>query len=156
MAVYLFTIHAYGSWLPDRGRGYVRRGEGVLPTDEQMAGWYRRDMSDDVVQFDRAAQRVIVDAVCRHCDALDYELYAVVTDQTHVHVLVGCKTYKAWGAVQRGLKSAISRGLNAELQPQQCLSRGANCKRIVDKSHFDHLMTHYLPSHRGVSYFANI
>ena len=33
MPVYLFTFHAYGSWLPDNPRGYVRRKEGIQPQD---------------------------------------------------------------------------------------------------------------------------
>src|SRR4051794_35604479 len=29
MPCYLFTYHAYGSWMPDHKRGYVHRGQGV-------------------------------------------------------------------------------------------------------------------------------
>ena len=43
MPCYLFTYHGYGTWLPDRSRGYVRRKEGILPTDEApMAECYRK------------------------------------------------------------------------------------------------------------------
>jgi len=36
MPCYLFTYHAYASWMPDREEGHVRRGEGILSADEKL------------------------------------------------------------------------------------------------------------------------
>ena len=37
MPCYLFTFHAYGTWMPDREEGFVRREQGILPPDEELA-----------------------------------------------------------------------------------------------------------------------
>ena len=42
MPVYLFTYHAYQSWMPDRGRGFVQKGRGIQPTNALLAHAYRR------------------------------------------------------------------------------------------------------------------
>jgi hypothetical protein len=42
VAVYHFTYHAYRSWMPDNPKGYVRRGEGILPPDAEMARLYAK------------------------------------------------------------------------------------------------------------------
>jgi hypothetical protein len=52
MPCYLFTYHAYGSWMPDRVEGYVRRGQGILPRDTQMASLYYRNALHDMVQLE--------------------------------------------------------------------------------------------------------
>lgn len=101
MAVYLFTLHSYGSWLPDRARGYTRRGQGVLPSDGKMAGYYRDDMNAGVVSFDRSVQQLIIEAICEHCRVKSYDLYAVATDPTHIHVLVGWRGFVRWVDVRR-------------------------------------------------------
>jgi hypothetical protein len=51
MPCYLFTYHAYGSWMPDRPQGYVRRGKGILPTDTRMAERYRKNTKYDKAPF---------------------------------------------------------------------------------------------------------
>jgi hypothetical protein len=37
MPCYLFTWHAYATWLPDRKQGYVEKGRGILPPDKAAA-----------------------------------------------------------------------------------------------------------------------
>ena len=37
MPCYLFTFHAFGTWMPDREEGFVRREQGILPPDEELA-----------------------------------------------------------------------------------------------------------------------
>jgi hypothetical protein len=41
MPCYLFTYHAYLSWMPDRPQGYVRRKKGIFPPDEEKAEAYK-------------------------------------------------------------------------------------------------------------------
>ena len=36
MPCYLFTYHAYGSWLPDHAEGYVHWKEGQQPPDDNL------------------------------------------------------------------------------------------------------------------------
>jgi hypothetical protein len=51
MPCYLFTYHAFGSWMPDRRQGYVRRGKGIQPADPKMAERYRQNSRHDEVRF---------------------------------------------------------------------------------------------------------
>jgi hypothetical protein len=53
MPCYLFTYHGHGTWLPDHERGYVRRKEGVLAADLQMASRYRSNFQDNAIEFTR-------------------------------------------------------------------------------------------------------
>jgi hypothetical protein len=45
MPVYLFTYHAYQSWLPDNRRGFVQEHQGVQPTNGRLAAAYRKAAS---------------------------------------------------------------------------------------------------------------
>ena len=61
MPCYLFTYHAYGSWMPDRKQGYVRRGQGVQPPDMKRAEQYRRRANQEEVTFDSRMQQLAID-----------------------------------------------------------------------------------------------
>lgn len=52
MPCFLFTYHAHGTWLPNRSRGYVKRGQGILPPDETMHQRYSQAMKEPKVNFD--------------------------------------------------------------------------------------------------------
>lgn len=155
MAVYLFTLHSYGSWLPDRAQGYTRRGKGVLPTDGVMAGYYREAMSGDEVRFNQTAQRVVIEAARDYVRIKECLLYAVATDATHVHVLLGWRGYRPWVDARRGLKSTITRRLNQNVARRTWLARGGSRKRVSDPKHFRYLVRTYLPSHRGQKWIAS-
>ncbi|MEM7627039.1 MAG: hypothetical protein AAF333_15695 [Planctomycetota bacterium] len=149
MPVYLFTLHSHGSWLPDRARGYTRRQQGIFPADPHMAGHYREKMTTDVVQFNRAAQQTIVAAVREKADIKSWTVHAIATDPTHAHVLLSWKRYTPWLDVRRGLKSSITRQLNARFGSQRWLAAAGSRKRVTARPHFNHLVKQYLPAHRG-------
>ncbi len=60
VAVYLFTFHAYRSWLPDRPQGYVRRGKGIQGPDKKMAELYERDAKHPAMRFNTRMQETLV------------------------------------------------------------------------------------------------
>jgi hypothetical protein len=115
MPCYLFTFHAYRSWMPNRARGYVRREHGVLPPDLQMAKAYTHRALHDEVSFDETVQQLLIEAAIESCECQECELYFVATETTHVHILVGWRSSKDWKAVRRGLRSSLSRKLTAKL-----------------------------------------
>jgi REP element-mobilizing transposase RayT len=119
----------------------------------QMGQWYRRDMHSGEVCFDRDVQHLIVDATRRYARFKQYKLYAVTTESTHVHVMIGWQAYQPHQLVQRGIKSTISRQLNAARGRRNWFSRSGSRKRVRDRSHFQYLMTRYLPRHRGASWY---
>ena len=149
MPVYLFTFHAYRSWMPDHEEGFVRRGEGVLPQNQALSNIYRQQASDSEVDFEADIQGILIDEVQVASGKQDYELHFVATDSTHLHVLLSWRSDKTWQQVRRGLKTSISLRLIRELGERPWLSEGASRKRVKDQSHFDHLIRTYLPKHRG-------
>lgn len=154
MPVYLFTFHAHGSWLPDHKKGYTRRKQGVLPTDPHMAGHYRDNMSTAPVHFIAKAQQTILAAMHEKAAVKGWTLHALATDPTHVHILLSWSTATPWLDVRRGLKASITRQLNTHLRHQTWLAAGGSRKRVTDRAHFNHLITTYLPNHRGITWVA--
>ena len=62
MPCYLFTFHAYQSWMPDRPQGYVRRGQGPLPPDDERARQYEKNAAQAAVLFDQDIQTALIGA----------------------------------------------------------------------------------------------
>ena len=149
MSVYLFTIHAYRSWMPDCPQGYVRRRQGILPTDKIMAAKYVRAASEVEVDFDDSVQRVMIDETLTASKLQDLRCHYMATDATHAHLLVSWKTEKNSTAVRKSLKSSLTRRLNRDFQKRTWFSRAGSRKHVEDQSHFDHLTQIYLPGHNG-------
>ncbi len=149
MPCYLFTFHAYRSWMPDRSRGFVRRKAGVQPPNVKLAACYERNASEAPVQFTTPIQRLILAECQQACERQKLRLHAAATDTTHVHVLVSWKAFRSWLNMRTGLKSSFTRRLNSECARQTWFSQNSSRKRVVDRSHFDCLRDAYLPCHRG-------
>jgi hypothetical protein len=149
MPVYLFTFHAYGTWMPDRPRGYVRRGEGVLPTDVEMAEMYRRLAQEPHAIFSEAVQRAFIDEALIAGEKQRFEVRFIATETTHVHVLLSWRSEKPWEKVRSGLRQSFTRRLNRDFERREWFVDGASRKRVKDRNHFDHLVETYLPAHSG-------
>ncbi len=149
MPCYLFTYHAYGSWLPDRKQGYVERKQGILPQDQNLADQYRERMTEAGKVFDSQLQQAIVVVLLDSQEKQHFESYAIATDSTHVHVLLGWRDGRAWLRMRSTVKGSISRSLNQEFGKSQWLSEGGSRKQVRDREHFDYLVSVYMPKHRG-------
>ena len=149
MPCYLFTYHAYGSWMPDRKQGFVRRTEGVLPPDANLAREYRSDLKQRPVSFDGQIQSLIINELQTACVHQKCRGHYAATETSHVHVLVSWRDDRPWKKVRSGLKSSLTRRLNRELRRQIWFSDSASRRRVEDRAHFDYLVEQYLPSHRG-------
>lgn len=150
MPCYLFTFHAYGSWMPDRRQGYVARGRGALPRDEAEARRYRQRAKFETVSFERRVQRLLVDETQTAAGRQRFRVHAVATDPTHVHILLSWRDIRTVLRVRMSLKSSLTRRLNREVGRRTWFVENASRKRVRDGAHFEHLMTTYLPAHRGV------
>ncbi len=150
VAVYLFTFHAYRSWLPNRPQGYVRRGVGILPPDPKMRAHYDRDAKHRPVQFDRTMQETMVQATFQICEQKHWRLHQVRATPTHLHALVSWRGFIEWKQVSNTLKrrlgAALSKAINCA---GPWFSRGSSRKQVRDRGHFDYLMDEYLPKHGG-------
>lgn len=146
---YLFTYHAYGSWMPDRNRGYVKRKNGVLPADHDMARRYRDNATFTPVKLEHAHQRVLIDTSLVAADATDCTLQQAATDDSHLHVLWTWNDERTWQSRRRSLKTALTLQMKATFGPRPWLTENASRKRVKDRAHYDYLISQYLPGHRG-------
>lgn len=149
MPCYLFTYHAYGSWLPDRRRGYVKRGRGILPADAHMARLYTKSMKETAVTFDDQLQRWAIAAALESESLQEFELYFVATDDTHVHILIGWRDEPDPARMRSSLKGSVTRALKRARGPRTWLAEGGSRKQVKTRGHFDYLISTYLPKHTG-------
>ena len=154
MPVYLFTFHAYRSWMPDHKRGYTKRGEGYQPPDEEMAQDYERRAKHEETIFDEALSRDLIQQLLASCAMINCRLHAGTIEPTHIHGLVSWKHQRGWMSVRKALKTALTKRLQ-EINEELALSRGGSRKHVKDRAHFDYLMITYLPGHRGLAWYED-
>jgi predicted DNA-binding protein with PD1-like motif len=92
--LYLFTYHGHGTLLPDHQQGYVRRKEGILATDLEMASRYRGNLLDAAVEFTREMQQKLIEASLEAFEFQSLRGHFVATESTHVHILVSWQSEK--------------------------------------------------------------
>lgn len=143
--------------MPDRRRGYVRRDEGILPADPEMADFYERQAVDEPTILDPLLQRKLIGELIIACQHQCLRLHAGTTEPSHVHGLVSWRAEKGWLAVRNGLKQSLSRRLTKESGEDHHLrfSERASRKHLKDEDHLDHLMKAYLPKHRRVAWYED-
>jgi len=151
MAVYLFTYHAYRSWMPDRPQGYVAKNRGILPQDPGLAKLYHKRATNTPVVFSEAHGWIMIRAVERIVSENSWLLYETAVAATHVHILVGWREFQEWKTVSNRLKRGIGLALSREFdRPGPWFSRGGSRKRISSRKHFEYLLDSYLPEHGAV------
>ena len=148
MPCYLFTWHSYGSWMPDRPQGYVRKRQGVLPPDLEQARRYRARQKEPTASFDSLIQRLAIDETLVAAEKRRFRLHGLATEPTHIHVLISWSDVRTFEHLRRGVRESISRRLNAH-ERRRWLEQGGSRKQVREQSHFDYLMTTYLPKHSG-------
>lgn len=149
MPCYLFAWHAYGTWMPDRPQGYVRHGQGILPSNAAEAERYRTRQKEDAAAFDGAVQRLLIEEAQNAAKFRRFRIHAVATDPTHAHLLVSWSDERPFEAIRRGLRESLARRLNADASRRRWIVRGGSRRRILKQQHFDYLTAVYLPKHRG-------
>lgn len=153
MPCYFFTFHAYGTWLPDRKRGFIRHdGEGVHKQDIALGQTYKQQMKQDIVYFDHKAQQCMIQALLDAADIIDIRLHGIGTDTTHLHILTSWYGQRTWEQLRYKLKRVLTYRL-AELHQQQWFVRAGSRKRVKDHEHFNYLMHEYIPKHQGHKWF---
>jgi len=152
MPCYLFTYHGYGTWMPDHAQGYVRRKEGVLASDNNMATYYRNNLKEDPVSFSRSMQRHLLAAAIEAFKFQELRGHFIAAENTHLHVLVSWRSNAAWQLVRRRLRSSLTRWLNREVERRTWFSKQPSRKQVNDQRHFDYLMSTYLPKHSGLKW----
>ncbi len=150
MPCYLFTFHAFGTWMPDREEGFVRREQGILAPNEELAKQYRDRTKENEVIFDARLQLLLIEETRIACEKQQYRSHCIATAPTHVHALVSWSDERPWLKIRNGLKSSLTRRLNRAVQQRdKWFVESASRKQVKDDDHFDHLVNTYLPSHGG-------
>ena len=155
MPCYLFTYHGYGTWMPDRKQGYVKRHQGILATDVRMATIYKKNLKAPIVCFGNTEQLVLLDELETACIAQGYSLHHAATDESHAHVLVSWKKNRKWQVVRAKLGESMTRRLNLDIKRRQWFAKSPSRKRVENQEHFDYLTQIYLPNHRGWKWREN-
>jgi REP element-mobilizing transposase RayT len=141
--------------MPDHRRGFVRRGEGIQPPDINLANAYRSKRDEPTVIFTPAIQRLLVDTARKTGEHLDATIHAVATEPTHAHVLVSWSHDRDWKSMRASIRSALSRGLNEQVEKRNWFADSPSRKHVRDYEHFDYLMLTYLPKHGGAKWFRD-
>lgn len=149
MPCYLFTYHAYGSWMPDRPQGYVQRKQGILPPDAVLAQKYRAAMEQSEAKFTSDVQIALIDSLLESREKQSFQLYFVATDITHVHAVVGWRDNRKWLRMRSTIKGSLSRYLNGNIERREWFVDGGSRRHVKEQEHFDHLVSKYLPRHNG-------
>ena len=135
--------------MPDRPQGFVRRKKGVLPPDELIADMYNKQAKQSKIFFSEAIQKLLLTEFAIACRMQSLRAHYFSTEPTHVHVLVSWKDDRSWSLIRSGIKTSFSRRLCKDISRRIWFSDGASRKHVKDQTHFDYLVTQYLPSHRG-------
>jgi hypothetical protein len=149
MPCYLFTYHAYASWMPGRQRGYVKRGQGILPPDAHMHRLYTAAMKESAVEFDDDFQRQVIATLLESETPQRFELHFVATDASHVHVLLAWRDQREPLKMRGLVKGSLTRAINREFGRRTWFAENASRKQVTDRRHYDYLTTAYLAKHRG-------
>ena len=83
------------------------------------------------------------------CTRRSWTPYAGALTDTHLHLLLGWKSWLPIKSVTWNLKRLLGMSLSQHVDLTGCrwFSRGCDRTRIHDHDHFTHLMETYLPRH---------
>jgi len=148
MPVYHFTFHTYGSWLPDKPKGYVIRGKGIQKQDLDEADNYRKKMTDSTVLLSEPHFEILKQSFTELTTAQRLRLHGYAMDPTHVHLLLSWHDPRRVLPVRTQIKRSLTMRLKIlDFKRSKWWARDASQKRVRDQSHFDYLIYDYFPSH---------
>jgi REP element-mobilizing transposase RayT len=114
-AAYFLTFSCYGTRLHGDSRGTVDRyanapGTAVLPTSGRREGFEKYLLKDYPITLDMNQQRLVLDAIRRHCEVREWLVYAAHVRTNHVHLVLWANVQPEDAMAQ--LKRYASRALN--------------------------------------------
>ena len=145
----MITLHAYGTWLPDRPEGYRHHTKGSLAPSEVEAKLYRQRQTQPALRFSHVTQRILVESALTATTTQKLRSYFIATHPTHAHFLLGWRRPRLAERVRDRLKQSLSRDLNRLFGHRRWFVRNGWLERVSDEKHFDYLTDEYLPSHPG-------
>jgi len=129
----------------------VRKHAELRNPDPQVARYYDRAAKQPATSFDDEVQWSLLRFVHDARERRDWQLYGFAAEPTHLHLLIGWfDDVTSFAHVRDRLKNLASWWLNRRFERRRWFSRGSSRRRVRQQRHFDHLMQHYLPKHRGL------
>ena len=107
MPCYLFTYHAYRSWMPDRAEGFVQKGRGIEPPNERLAKAYADAACYPPYHFAADVQRFLIGTALHLCQRRGWRVHGAATEVTHLHLLVSWRDETPWQDVRGKIKNIL-------------------------------------------------
>src|SRR5690242_18176990 len=99
--------------MPDHPRGYTTRDDGYRAPNERMSDLYHLRANHALVNFDDQFQLWLIDAILETRSHLHTRVHGVVTESTHVHMLVSWDSDRTWESVRKSIRTAITKHVRA-------------------------------------------
>jgi hypothetical protein len=158
MPVYLFTYHAYQSWLPDKAKGFVQKGKGIQTSNKSLADAYRKAATHEPFEFNSLTQCRLIWKARAVCGSDGYRLHGGASETTHLHVVVSwldaaLRFAKVRGRIKNLMSLDLSRRAGTTGRPW--FSDESSRRRVKDEAHLAYLLETYMPRHRGVGWYED-
>jgi len=152
VAVYHFTLHAFGSWPANHRRGDSVRGEGYQPPDADEQHRREENLSQPVVSVDAAMHKILIVGTYDICHRRGWRLRGAGNDETHFHAAISWTEFVEWQDMRDKLKNVLSLFLGrwTGIEGRTWFVEGGSRKRVKDAEHLEYLLDTYFPDHRGV------
>ncbi len=147
MPVYHVIAHGFFTWNADNPEGYYRRNRGRYAPEVKLAKHWTRTARFPVVYWHREDQEILLHAVLESARRRNWEIYAVATQTTHLHIIVAWQTQDSPNKVQQTLKQIMSLQMGRTYgYGRRWLARNGQPQRVKNGAHLRHLLYGYLPS----------
>ena len=158
MPVYLFTYHAYQSWMPDKAKGFVQKGKGIQASNKALADAYRQEASHEPFEFNALTQSRLIWKARAVCSGDGYRLHGAATEATHLHAVVSwfdvtLRFSKVRGRIKNLMSLDLSRRAGVTGRPW--FAEESSRRRVLDEEHLRYLLDAYLPKHGGVQWYED-
>ncbi|MEM8874628.1 MAG: hypothetical protein AAGD32_10250 [Planctomycetota bacterium] len=146
----MITLHAYGTWMPDKPKGFAHRQHGLLPTNRGLAGAYRKNQAEATVYLNGDMQRMLIESSLDSMGFLDTTPLVIATEPTHLHIVFAWGHERDGAALARSIRLRLTRDLNLAWGRRAAWwTAKGRLSPVKDDAHLAYLRSEYLPSHRG-------
>lgn len=150
MPVATLSLHAYGTWLPDRPQGFYHHSRGLAPSNPDLARAYRRQQREREAVLSDEVQQSLISLLIEAAEHKLLTPYGLATDRSHFHALFGWRDERPLPAVAASLRRGLTIGLKQRFPGRDRWFTHKGARTFVrDGRHFAYLRDVYLPDHPG-------
>jgi len=147
MPVYHVIVHGFFTWNADNPQGYYRRKRGRYAAEEKLALHWTRTARFPAARWHREDQEILLRSVLESAERREWDVYAVATQTTHLHIVVAWQTRHSPQEVQQKLKQIMSLQMGRTYgYGRRWLARNGQPQRVRNRAHLRRLLYDYLPT----------